>query len=133
MEDQQAPQQERTETEVSGADAAMHEQKITLILLHKLAGREPVTITADDLAKIADDFAGGMPVLYAREVDGGNLVYQVIDAREVEAIERQVKQDNARRVVESLAATSQTCGIVSVNAAQTVIQRAGGSWPGAVL
>jgi hypothetical protein len=121
--------QEQTEVQVEGRDEAMHEQKITLILLHKLAGRQAVTITADDLAAIAAEFAGSMPVLYARETDG-NLTYQVIDARDVEAIEREVADGNARRIVEALA-DGAAPHVLKPGAAKEAIERAGGTWPGA--
>ncbi len=144
--------QEKTEVQAEGRDEAMQEQKITLILLHKLAGRQPVTITADDLAAISAEFAGSMPVLYAKETDG-NLTFQVIDASEVEAIEREVADGNARRIVEDMVkgasenfqlshlgvrakclADAPNGGaaphVLKPDAAKEAIERAGGTWPG---
>lgn len=126
---QERTMEEKTEIEISYTDRAMQEQKITLLLLWKLAGREPVTLTQDDMTKINAEFAGSMPVLYGRET-GGELTYQVIDANEVEAIEADVKAANAKRIVEAMAPGAYPQGRLAPNAVQKAIERAGGQWPG---
>lgn len=123
-------EQERIEVESSDERRAMQEQKITLLLLLKLAGREPVTITAADVAKAEADFAGSMPVLYCYESpEDGALTYQVIDAKDVEAIQADAAQRNAERLVGALRPGSYPQGRVGVDAARKAIEAAGGKWP----
>jgi hypothetical protein len=121
--------QEQTEVQIEGRDEAMQEQKITLILLHKLAGREPVTITQSDIDIIGAVFDESMPVLYQHDNADGSVTYRVIDARDVEAIEREVADGNAMRIVEALAEGAAPHAL-KPGAAKEAIERAGGTWPG---
>ena len=72
-------------------DSAVHAQlegqwqKVAMLLLWKLAGREPVRITGEEMARFREEFAPGIPVLFTHGT-GVALEFRLVDEASAQRI-----------------------------------------------